>query len=117
MIRNTAHSTGIGRSARVDGSASAGSNDHGKENLNDCSALRVRNARPPLQRTESDPRPATNKGRLSPVRPSRAIAATRRDEAVLQTVAGWRVRDTARRVVAFLREEPAREGMLHRPHT
>ena len=72
---------------------------------------------PQTPRIVGNQRPATNMGRLSPVRPSRAIAATRRDEAVLQTVAGWRVRDTARRVVAFLREEPAREGMLHRPHT
>ena len=72
---------------------------------------------PQTPRIVGNQRPATNMGRLSPVRPMSAIAAPSRDQAIPQTVAGWRVRDTARRVLAFVREEPAREGMLHRPHT
>ena len=70
---------------------------------------------PQTPRIVGNQRPATNMGRLSPVRPMSAIAATSRDQAIPQTVAGWRVRDTARRVLAYLARadfasEPVADG-------
>ena len=63
------------------------------------------------------PRTRYEKGRLSPARPLTGVAAARRDEKAGQTLAVWRVRATARPAATFLREDPAREGMLHSPHT
>ena len=56
-----------------------------------------------------------NMGRVLPARPMKHIRNARQ-RARSQADTATRVRDTALRV-AFLRDEPARDGILHKPQT